>query len=64
MDKSEGNDISGAEREVISDEFTKERCREAVALACFCREKFSSPKLTNKRDLTAGVDSAGGYTID
>ena len=63
LDKSEGNDISGAEREVISDEFTKERCREAVAGVFLPREVFKS-KTTNKRDLTAGVDSAGGYTID
>ena len=63
LDKAEGNDISGAEREVISDEFTKERCREAVAGVFLPREVFKS-KTTNKRDLTAGVDSAGGYTID
>ena len=63
LDKSEGNIIDGANREIVDDEFMKDRCREAVAGVFLPREVFKS-KTTNKRDLTAGVDSAGGYTID
>ena len=45
--------------------FMKDRCRDAVNWRVLLpRDQFSSPKRTNKRDLTAGVDSAGGYLVD
>ena len=62
LDKSEGRDISGANREVIDTEYAKERGREPVTGVLLPRSVFK-PKRT-KRDLTAGTDSAGGYTID
>ena len=63
LDKSEGNIIDGANREVIDDEMMKERGREAVNGFLLPQSVFKS-KRTNKRDLTAGVDSAGGYLVD
>ena len=48
--------MSGAEREVISNEMSKERGREAVNGFLLPQSVFKS-KRTNKRDLTAGVDS-------
>ena len=63
LDKSEGNIIDGANREIVDDEFMKDRCRDAVTGVFLPREVFK-PKTTNKRDLTAGVDSAGGYLVD
>ena len=63
LDKSEGNIIDGANREIVDDEFMKDRCRDAVTGVFLPREVFKS-KRANKRDLTAGVDSAGGYLVD
>ena len=63
LDKSEGRDVSGAEREVVNDEMSKERGREAVNGLLLPQSVFKS-KRTNKRDLTVGVDSAGGYLVD
>ena len=63
LDKAEGNSVTGAEREVVDNEMMKDRGREAVNGFLLPQSVFKS-KRTNKRDLTAGVDSAGGYTID
>ena len=62
LDKAEGRDVSGVEREVVDDEMSKDRGREAVNGLLLPQSVFK-PKRT-KRDLTAGVDSAGGYTVD
>ena len=63
LDKAEGNGITGAEREVVDNEMMKDRGREAVNGFLLPQAVLKS-KRTNKRDLSAGVDSAGGYTID
>ena len=55
--------MSGVEREIVNNEMSKERGREAVNGLLLPQSVFKS-KRANKRDLTAGVDSAGGYTID
>ena len=62
LDKAEGHTIVGANREVIDNEMMKERGREPVNGLLLPQSVFK-PKRT-KRDLTAGVDSAGGYLVD
>ena len=40
LDKAEGNTIVGANREIVDDEFMKERCRDAVTGVFLPREVF------------------------
>ena len=64
LDRANGKSPLGAEREVIDDEMSKDIFRKDVARGVLLPQSVFQPKLRGKRLLTAGNNTAGGFTVD
>ena len=64
LDRANGKSALGAEREVIDDEMSKDIFRKDVARGVLLPQSVFQPKLRGKRLLTAGNNTAGGFTVD
>ena len=64
LDRANGKSNLGAEREVIDDEMSKDIFRKDVARGVLLPQSVFRPKLRGKRLLTAGNNTAGGFTVE
>ena len=64
LDRANGKSNLGAEREVIDDELSKDIFRKDVARGVLLPQSVFRPKLRGKRLLTAGNNTAGGFTVE
>lgn len=63
LDRANGNSNTGAEREVIDAESSKEMYSKQLVRGAFLPQSVFQPK-SAKRLLTAGTNTAGGFTVD